>query len=77
MKSRSGKKKVEVTMDLASVLAQLRKERDAIETVISNLERLEQVGRRGPGRPPNLAAKGSSNGANHGRSLLALPANEG
>jgi hypothetical protein len=62
-------------MDLTSILAQLREERDAIDAVISNLERLEHGGHRGPGRPPDLVAK-SSNGANHSYRLPDLPADE-
>lgn len=52
-------------MDLPNILAKLRKERDALDEVISNLERLEQGGRRGPGRPPNLVVKSATNGTSH------------
>jgi len=68
---------VPITMDLTKVLAQLRKERDDINATISNLERLEHGGRRSPGRPPSVAAKGSTNGANHGSRLPDLTAGEG
>jgi hypothetical protein len=63
-------------MDLTSILDQLRMERDAIDAAISNLVRLQQGGNRGPVRPPNLVAKGNSNGANHGYRLPVPPADE-
>ena len=38
-------------LNLESVLAQLREERDCLDAAISNLESLEHSRRRGPGRP--------------------------
>ena len=64
-------------MDLKNVLAQLRGERDALEAAISNLERLEQDRRRGPGRPPSLVTKSPTNGTNHAYSLLNSAPGEG
>jgi hypothetical protein len=64
-------------MDLTKVLSELRKERDAIDAAISNLERLGQGGRRGAGFPPVLVAKSTSNGANHGCRPPDLPADKG
>ena len=55
-------------MDLPNVLAQLRKERDALDIVIGNLERLEQAGRRGPGRPLNMV-KSATNGISRDHTL--------
>ena len=52
-------------MDLKSVLAQLQRERDALDAAIANLERLENSRHRDPGRSPNLVAKPSTNGTNH------------
>jgi len=60
-------------MDLPNILAQLRKEREALDVVIANLERLEQAGHRGPGRPPNIV-KSASNGINRGYTLPGPPA---
>ena len=64
-------------MDLRDVLAQLRGERDALDAAISNLERLEHERHRGPGRPPSLMMKSSTNGTNHGHSALNPPLGEG
>jgi hypothetical protein len=64
-------------MDLTNILAELRKERDAIDAAISALERLRQgVGRRDAGLPPTQVAKGATNGANHGHSLPDRPSGE-
>jgi hypothetical protein len=64
-------------MDLKNVLAQLHAERDALDVAISNLERLENERRRIPGRSPSLVTKSSTNGTNHGHSLLnPAPAEE-
>ena len=57
-------------MDLKNVLAQLRAERDALDAAISNLERLDQDRHRAPGRSPVLVTKSSTNGTNHGYSLV-------
>jgi hypothetical protein len=57
-------------MDLENVLAELREERDAIEAVISSLERLDRPGNRGPVRL-NLAAKSPTNGFNGSHKNLA------
>jgi hypothetical protein len=64
-------------MDLKDVLAQLRDERDALDAAISNLERLEHNRLRSPGRPPSLVTKSSTNGTNHGHSLLNPALGEG
>ena len=50
-------------MDVKSILAQLRQERDAIDAAISQLERLDNAVHRGPGRPPGATTKGRVNGA--------------
>ena len=52
-------------MDLRDVLTQLRKERDAINAAIINLERLEQGWQRGPDRSPLLSSNGHNNGVSH------------
>jgi hypothetical protein len=52
-------------VDLKSVLAQLQRERDALDAAIANLERLENSRHRDPGRSPSLVAKSSTNGTNH------------
>lgn len=44
-------------MDLESILAQLRAERDLIEEVIIRIEDLERKSRRGRGRPPGPVLK--------------------
>ena len=44
-------------MDLTQVLAQLRKERDALDAVIVGMERLEQERQPDPNRPLSLVAK--------------------
>jgi hypothetical protein len=53
-------------MDLESVLAQLREERDRLDAAISNLEGLEHSRRRGPGRPRRFETTSPTNGTNHG-----------
>jgi hypothetical protein len=67
-------------MDLERVLAELRKERDAIESAIFSLERLGRSGNTSPGRHPGLAAKSPTNGVNgnHGnhRSASLAPGEE-
>jgi hypothetical protein len=60
-------------MDVTNILAQLRKERDALNTAIANLERLERLS---PSRPPSLVVKGATNGANHGHRPPDLQAEE-
>jgi hypothetical protein len=51
-------------MDLDNVLAQLRKELEAVNAAILTLERLDGRSNRGPGILPDLAAKIPTNGAN-------------
>jgi len=51
-------------MDLEKVLAELRKERDALDQAIISLERLARAGRPAPGRPPGIAAKSPTSSAN-------------
>ena len=56
-------------MDLESVLAQLREERDRLDAAISNLsnlEGLEHSRRRGPGRPRRFVTTSPTSGTNHG-----------
>jgi hypothetical protein len=53
-------------LNLESVLAQLREERDRLDAAISNLESLEHSGRRGPGRPRRFVTRYPTNGTNHG-----------
>jgi hypothetical protein len=58
-----------MSMDLRYVLAELKKERDAIGAAIVSLERLDRPGNDrsgnpGPGRRLNLAAKSIANHAN-------------
>ena len=48
-------------MDLKKILAELREERDALDDVISDLERLDNHQRR-PGHPVGLATASVSNG---------------
>jgi hypothetical protein len=65
-------------MDLTYALAQLHKERDAIDAAISALERRGQGGSQRAGRALTLVtAKDTTNGANHGCSPPDLPADEG
>jgi hypothetical protein len=52
-------------VDLKSVLAQLHREREALDAAIANLERLENSRLRDPGRSPSLVPKSPTNGANH------------
>jgi len=54
-----------VLMDFSEVLAELRKERDAIDGAIRSLERLVRDRPRGPGHPPLVRVNGHSNGTNH------------
>ena len=51
-------------MDLTQVLAQLRKERDALDAVIASMERLEQEHEPGQDHQISLVAKMPANGAN-------------
>lgn len=58
-------------MDLEKILAQLRKEREALDEAIFSLERLGRP--RGlPGRPPDLATKSPTNGANGNHRTASL-----
>ena len=50
----------QITVDLKNVLAQLRAERDAVDTAISNLERLAYERHLGPGRPSGFVTKSST-----------------
>jgi hypothetical protein len=45
-----------MTMNMKNVLAELNRERDALDAAISDLERLEREYRRSPGRPLSLVA---------------------
>ena len=49
-------------MDLKSVIARLRKEREELDVAISNLEHLERERRPNQGRPLNVVTKGATNG---------------
>ncbi len=51
-------------MDLENVLAELRKERDALDAAISSLERLDRVGKPSAVHSSELAAYKLTNGAN-------------
>lgn len=53
-------------MNLEIVLAQLREERDRLDTAISNLERLEPSPRRGPGRLRLFVTRNPKKRTNHG-----------
>jgi len=53
-------------MNLEDLLSQLRKERDVIDAVISDLESLAQSERHSPGRPRRSVTTGPMNGTNHG-----------
>jgi hypothetical protein len=58
-------------MDLEHVLAELRKERDALDAAIRSLERLDRVGRGDPGHWPDLRAGSPTNGATSRPASLA------
>jgi hypothetical protein len=45
-------------MDLKYVLAELRRERDAIDAAIVNLERLQRLGKPTPDRPAAVPSNG-------------------
>ena len=60
-------------MNLKDVLAQLREERDRIDSAISNLERLEYGQHRGPGRPPSFVTKSHTDNTNHHSHTLPDP----
>jgi len=51
-------------MDLEKVLAELRNERDAIDTAILSLERLGRPGKPGPGRPLGSATRSHTDDTN-------------
>ncbi len=53
-------------LNLESVLAELREERDRLDAAISDLERLEHIRRRCAGRPRGLATRNPTNGMIHG-----------
>jgi len=53
-------------MDVGKVLAALRQEREQIEEVIANLERLEQSRDRRRGRPPAILAVARKRGRPRG-----------
>ena len=55
----------EPLMNLETVLAQLREERDRLDAAISNLEDLDQRPRRGPGRRARFVTKNPASGTNH------------
>jgi hypothetical protein len=55
-------------MDLPNVLAELRRERDALDVAIFNLERLENAGNPGSGRASNGVSQSITNGASRGYS---------
>lgn len=57
----------EFTMDLKILLAQLREERDKLDSAISNLERLEYGHHGGSG--PAFVTKGPTNGIHRGYRL--------
>jgi hypothetical protein len=49
-------------MDINSILAELRAERDRIDRAISALEAVNSTGRRRAGRPPKAARKSRRRG---------------
>lgn len=63
-------------MDLNSILAQLREERDMIEKTIFSLERLNRSGDPSPGRPSGLGPKSLANGSNHNNGHASLEPGE-
>jgi hypothetical protein len=60
-------------MDLTQVLAQLRKERDALDAVIAGMERLEQERQPGPNHPISLVANRPTKGKNRVNGLPHHP----
>lgn len=63
-------------MDLEKVLAELRKERDAIDAAIFSLERLARPGNTSQIRLPSLAAKSPTNGLNGNHRSASLARGE-
>ncbi len=51
-------------MDLERMLADLRRERDALDVAILNLEQLDRVRTQGANRPTHFSTKGHTNGVN-------------
>ena len=51
-------------MDLERMLADLRRERDAIDVALLNLEQLARIRNQGANRPTEFSTKGRTNGAN-------------
>jgi len=60
-------------MDLTQVLAQLRKERDALDAVIAGMERLEQERQPDANRPLSLVAKRPSKAKHRVNGVLPPP----
>jgi hypothetical protein len=60
-------------MDVKTILAQLRQERDAIDAAITHLERLDGPVHRGPGRPAGVSSKAQVNGVDSSYRHLAAP----
>jgi hypothetical protein len=58
-------------MDVERVLSELRKERDAIEAAIFNLERVARPGNLGPRRLPDSAPRSRTSGVNGFHTNLA------
>jgi len=56
-------------MDLTRILAELREERDAVVTVITDMERLEYERQRILDHPLSLVAKRPANGTGRGDGL--------
>jgi len=52
-------------MDVNAILAELRKERDALDEAIRSLEGLASAHTRGPGRPRSFPPNGHNNGTKH------------
>jgi hypothetical protein len=55
-----------MSLDLEYVLAELRKELDAVDAAIYSLERLDRAGSPRPGRSKDLETVGPTKGANRG-----------
>jgi hypothetical protein len=53
-----------LSMDLARILADLRRERDAIDVALLNLEQLARIRKQGTNRPTHFSTKGHTNGTN-------------
>jgi hypothetical protein len=53
-----------LSMDLERILADLRREREAIDVALLNLDQLARIRKQGMNRPTYFSSKGHTNGAN-------------